>query len=121
MRGSIQAPTVYTTTNPHGDAESARATRIPLPMDARNGDLLRLQGAYGSLKQSGSGAPAVWEVRGPGMERARFSNVRTSFVCPCRSPSLLLHGRVVFEEETRHQFTTPDSTINRNRPDRTTV
>lgn len=57
-----QPPTVYTTTNPHGDAENAMATRVPLPMDERNAKLLRLKGAYGCTTQAGSGAPAVWKV-----------------------------------------------------------
>lgn len=57
-----QPPTVYTTTNPHGDAENALATRVPLPMDERNAKLLRLKGAYGSTAQAGSGAPLVWQV-----------------------------------------------------------
>ena len=53
---------MYTTTNPHGDAENAMATRVPLPMDERNAKLLRLKGAYGSTEQAGSGAPAVWKA-----------------------------------------------------------
>eukprot|EP00752_Nemacystus_decipiens_P003960 g3626.t1 len=58
-----EPPTVYTTTNPHGDAENARATRVPLPMDERNAKLLRLKGAYGSTAQAGSGAPLVWQLQ----------------------------------------------------------
>ena len=57
-----QPPTVYTTTNPHGDAENALATRVPLPMNARYANMLRYRGAYGSPIQVGSGAPVVWEV-----------------------------------------------------------
>lgn len=55
------------TTNPHGDAENALATRVPLPMDARNAKLMRLKGAYGSVVQAGSGAPAVWRVGAGGI------------------------------------------------------
>ncbi|CAN0084971.1 unnamed protein product [Sphacelaria rigidula] len=58
-----EPPTVYTTTNPHGDADNALATRVPLPMDPRNAKLLRFQGAYGSPAQSGSGATAVWTLQ----------------------------------------------------------
>ncbi|CAM9102436.1 unnamed protein product [Scytosiphon promiscuus] len=58
-----EPPTVYTTTNPHGDAENALATRVPLPMDERIAKLLRFKGAYGSSLQAGSGAPAIWELQ----------------------------------------------------------
>ncbi|CAM9175345.1 unnamed protein product [Ascophyllum nodosum] len=57
-----EPPTVYTTTNPHGDAENALATRVPLPMNARYANMLRYRGAYGSPIQVGSGAPVVWEL-----------------------------------------------------------
>lgn len=58
-----QPPTVYTTTNPHGEAENTLATRVPLPMDERNAKLFQLKGAPGSTLQAGSGAPTVWLVR----------------------------------------------------------
>ncbi|CAM9209584.1 unnamed protein product [Hapterophycus canaliculatus] len=57
-----EPPTVYTTTNPHGDAENALATRVPLPMRERIAKLLRFKGAYGSSLQAGSGAPAIWQL-----------------------------------------------------------
>ncbi|CAM9590131.1 unnamed protein product, partial [Discosporangium mesarthrocarpum] len=58
----LEAPTVYTTTNPHGNAMDTRATRVPLPIDPRYDIRLRLSGAYGSTAQAGSGAPLIWEA-----------------------------------------------------------
>lgn len=60
---ATQPPTVYTTTNPHGDSENALATCVPLPMNPRSAKFLRFRGAYGSPAQAGSGATAVWRVR----------------------------------------------------------
>ncbi|CAM9369602.1 unnamed protein product, partial [Choristocarpus tenellus] len=59
----LESPTVYTTTNPHGEATKTQATRVPLPVDPRNAAKFRFKGAYGSTAQGGSGAPAIWELQ----------------------------------------------------------